>query len=341
MRRFIIACLILFGATSAFAASTFFLDRTGILWQATSESGGLVLTGTREGQQVVRTIVPFALGIAGANDSKIQVAADELTGKVAVVWQRNWAEQASEIMLAVWRDGDWERIEHLSRDITAYPRNPMIKLSQVATSVADPAAPDDPAKATLVQDSFLNVVWWEGTESSHGSYALLRLSAGAGDPDALIEKNLDDFTQIGLACDVPVPVAVLEHPVFADQTAGDNALLFFGSQRLCLLQLLRVSFAVETTPVVGSDGITVISMRRRQMPIFGLTKSFPMTRDISMEGTRVILGNNLNPVAYRVVGPAIQYVTYSDVGWSPARTLAVADGLTLDQAIPLVENLAR
>jgi hypothetical protein len=297
----------------------------------------------KDGAQVVRSVVPFPIALSGTTDTQIQVAADDLTGKVTVVWQRNWAAQASEIMMAVWQNGAWERIDHLSQDLAANPRNPVIKLTQVATSVPDPAAPDDPNKATLVQDSFLHVVWWEGTDTSHGTYALLRLTAGPGDADALIEKNLDEFTQIGLSCDAPVPAAVLEHPLFADQTADDHTLLLFGSQRLCLLQLLQVSFVLDPSPATTTTGggMTATTQRRRQMPIFGLTKVFPMTQELSMDGTRVILGSNLNPVAYRVVGPIIQYVTYSDQGWSPARTLAVANGLTLDQAIPLVENLAR
>jgi hypothetical protein len=66
-----------------------------------------------------------------------------------------------------------------------------------------------------------------------------------------------------------------------------------------------------------------------------------MNSDFSMEGTRVILGANLNPVAYRVTDGAVQYVTFSNQTWSPIHTLTVSNGLTMDQAIPLVENLAR
>ncbi|TAM49009.1 MAG: hypothetical protein EPN53_08805 [Acidobacteria bacterium] len=343
MRRFLTACVIVLGATAAFAANPFFLDRSGVLWTAASAPEGLVLTGTKDGVQVVRSVVPFPIALAGASDTQIQVAADDLTGKVTVVWQRNWAEQASEIMMAVWRGGNWERIDHLSQDLAAYPRNPVIELTQVATSVPDPASPDDPAKATLVQDSFLHVVWWEGTAQGHGTYALLRLTAEPGDRDALTEQDLDQYAMIGLGCDVPVPSAVLEHPLFAAKTANDRALLFFGSQRLCLFQLLQVRFTLDTTPTTTTDGggMTVIAQRRRHMPIFGLTKAFPMTQDFSMDNARVVLGSDLNPVAYRVNDGAIEYVTYGDQGWSPRRTLAVANGLTLDQAIPLIENLAR
>jgi len=341
MRRTILACLVLIGAAAAAAADPYFLDRNGVLWTASAAPEGLVLTGMKDGAQVVRSVVPFPIAIAGTTDTQIQVAADGLTGKVTVVWQRNWADQASEIMMAVWRSGSWERIDHLSQDLTAYPRNPVIQLTQVATAVPDLDHPDDPTKAILVQDSFLHVVWWEGTIQSHGTYALLRLTADPDDKDALIEQDLDSYATIGLACGAPVPPAVLEHPLFGAQNASDRALLFFGSQRLCLFQLLQISFAVQTTPVLGSDGITVVAMRRRQMPIFGLKKVFPMTQELSMDNARVVLGSDLNPVAYRVNNGTVEYVTYSDQGWSPLHTLAVANGLTLDQAIPLIENLAR
>ncbi len=344
MRRIILVCLALIGAAAAATADPYFLDRSGVLWTANAAPEGLVLTGEKDGVEVVRSVVPFPLSMPGTNDSQIQVAADDLTGKVSVVWQRNWTDQASEIMLAVWHDGDWERVKSLTPDLMANPRNPEIQITQFSASVPDPTAPDDPTNASLVQDSYLHAVWWEGSDSGHAMYALLRLTADTTDSDALTELNLDSLTLLGFGCANPAPPAVLEHPLFASQNTHDHALVFFGSQQLCQFQLIQVGFALDTPPAAataGGDGMTVTVQRRRSVPIFGIMRAFPMTRDISMEGTRVILGGNLSPVAYRVVGPAIQYVTYSDQGWSPLRTLAVAKGLTLDQAIPLVENLAR
>ncbi len=340
----ILACLALIVAAAAATADPYFLDRSGVLWTANAAPEGLVLTGVKDGVEVVRSVVPFPLSMPGTNDTQIQVAADDLTGKVAVVWQRNWTAQASEIMVAVWNDGSWERVASLDQNLMANPRNPKIQLTQFSASVPDPAAPDEASRATLVHDSYLNAVWWEGTDTGHATYALLRLTADATDGEALTEQNLDNLTLLGFGCANPAPPAVLEHPLFASQDTHDHALVFFGSQQLCQFQLVEVSFALDTPPATTTadgDGMTVAAQRRRSVPIFGLKKALPMIRDISMEGARVILGGNLNPVAYRVVGPTIQYVTYGDQGWSPARTLAVANGLTLDQAIPLVENLAR
>ncbi|MBZ5588375.1 MAG: hypothetical protein LAO05_07420 [Acidobacteriia bacterium] len=339
MRRMLLACLVILGATAAFAANPYFLDRNGVLWTATPDAQGLVLTGQQDGVQVMQSIVPFPLAIPGAIDTQIQVAADDLTGKVAVVWQRNWAPDTSEIILAVWSGTAWERIEHLSGELTANPRNPSIRLTAVATTVPDA---DDPTMATTLQDSFLHIAWWEGTEQSHGTYAVLQLTADQDDPSALTELNLDSFATIGLACGQPVPATVLEHPLFASADASNHAQLLFGSQSLCIFQVLEIHFALDASASAGSAGPPKIAQRRRHTPIFGVTAAFPLTQHMNMEGTRVILGTNLNPVAYRVVdGGTLQYVTFANGQWSPVRTLTVSTALTMDQAIPLVEDLAR
>ncbi|MGD1149268.1 MAG: hypothetical protein ABR961_15105 [Thermoanaerobaculaceae bacterium] len=340
MRRTFLACILIFGATAAFAANPYFLDQNGVLWTATPDPQGLILTGTQNGVQVVQSVVPFPLSMPGANDTQMQVAADGLTGKVTVVWQRNWTATASEIMLAVWSGGDWERVVALDQNLIANPRNPAVRLTTVATSVPDPNNPNDPTLATIVQDSFIHVAWWDGTSPGNGMYGLLRLTADPTDASALTIQDLDSYVTIGLACGVPVPATTLENPVFASADAADHAQLLFGSQRVCLLLVFEVHFIVDQSGSTGSSGSGDVVNRRRNTPIFGVIAAFPMTSNFSMEGTRVILGASLNPVAYQVTGSALQYITFSNNAWSPVRTLTVNSSLTMDQAIPLVENLA-
>lgn len=331
MRRFVLACLFALAAGAALAASPFYLDQNGVLWQGSSSPSGLLLSATKDGSELVHSVVPFPIGIAGSYDAQIQVAADDLTGKVAVVWQRNWAPGASEIMMAVWQGGDWLEVIHLSQDVQANPRNPAIRLTVITSTAPDPA---NPGQNITVSDSFLHVVWWEGTDQTYGEYGLLCLTADPGDPTAYTQQNLDSFVGIGIACGVPIPPQVLEHPLFASQGASDRAEVFFGSQRFCLFLLLEVRFTFD-------PGTPVIAQRRRSVPIFGIAAAFPMTTSLAMDGVRVVLGNNLSPVAYRVNGQTIEYVTYSNQAWSPLQVLPVSNTLTLDQAIPLVENLAR
>jgi hypothetical protein len=340
MRRLFVTLILLLTAATGWAVTPYYLDRTGVLWKAITTPQGLLLTGERDGQGVVSSVVPFGVGLNGTSDTDIQVAADDLTGKIAVVWQRNWSAQVSEIIVAVWKDGDWERIEHLTTDLASQPRFPLIQLAQVSSTVADPSHPDDAALAQTVRDSFLNVVWWEAGGNPHASIASLRLSTDPGVTEPVVRHNLDEFAALGLSCATDTPNSLLQHPLFASQLESDRVFVLFGSQHICVFQLLQVQFVYQAVTGDGA-GINVTAQRGRHIPIFGVKKVFPMIQDFSMEGTRVILGGNMNPIAYRVDGPTIQYLTCSDQGWSPARTLAVTNGLTLDQAIPLVENLAR
>jgi hypothetical protein len=334
MRRVLVLLLLAAAAPAALAASPYALDRTGVLWRAVATPAGLELSGERDGARVVQDLVPFPLTIAGSSDSEIQVVADELTGKVAVVWQRSWSESSSEILAAVWKDG-WEQLVTLAPDLAANPRSPLTRLSQVRTTV-EAATPDEQA---VVEDSFLQVIWWEGTEAAqHASYALLRLTAAPDSEDRLIQRNLDELLTVGIGCSSPVPVGVLEHPLFAAGGPRDDTRLFFGTQQACLFQLVEVGFQLEEP---NPEGFTVTAQRRRHVPVFGVRKVYPVPMGMDLAGARILLGRDLAPVAYRVGPEQVQYLVGSADGWSDPRTLAVSPDLTVDQAIALVENLAR
>jgi hypothetical protein len=338
MRRLLLCALSIFLAVGASAGTPHSLDRSGVLWTASSQPEGLVLTAQRDGAELVRTTVPFAVATEGAADKEISVAADELTGKVAVVWQRAWSQGVSEIMLGVWSSGAWERIVSLSPDLSSQARYPAVQLSRVRSTYPDPEAPNDATRAIAVEESFLHVVWWTGSGSSqHGSYGLLRLGAAADEADAITIRSLDELVWLGNGCAWPAPASVLERPLFASQPVGDRAYLFHGSRRACLFQLVEVGFTLEDVPA----GPIVTAQRKRHTPVFGVRKLFAVPSSMSLDGARFVVGTDLNPVAYRVVDGKIEFISSSGVRWTPKRSVPVDGELTLDQAVPLVENLAR
>lgn len=343
MRRlaFVLAALLI--AASAGAATPYFLDRDGALWKATAEHDGLLLIGTRGDEQIVNSLVPFPVGMPGTFDSEIQVAADDLTGRVAVVWQRNWSERITEIMVAIWGHGEWEQIIHLTDGLADHPRNPVIELTQASTTIPDAEYPEDLTRATVVSESFLHVLWWEGEdEEQHASYSFVRLTS----PEENEEQsrniyNLEKHVPLGLYCHSPAPPNVLEHPQFASQAAKDRPMLFFGSGRFCLFEAVEINFSLVGGEPTSSQAKTTVAGRRRHMPIFGVKQLYGVPSGMSLENARVMIGADLLPVAYRIDGDQLEYVFATQRGWSPKRTLVPQKGLTLDLAIPLVENLAR
>lgn len=341
MRRaaFVLLCLLL--APGLWAASPFALDQQGVLWKGTSTDDGLVLTGEHNGQTIVTSVVPYIVGINGSEDRDIQVAADDLTGKVVVTWQRHYAQGFSQIMLAVWKDGSWERVEALTSDFSLDSRFPVTRLSRNDSTYQQSVPGQDEPVPVVVRDSFLHLAWWEGSGATqHGSYALLRLTAAPEDTDGLIVRNLDSFIPVGTVCETEPPETAIQHPLFADNAGANRALLFFGSRQICLFHLMEVSFVLEPLQT-GELDPQLIVQRRRHVPVFGVRRDFKAIQEFDMEGARMLLGSNLQPVVYKVQGEQILFLTATQTGWSPRRTLPVRNGLTLDQAIPLVENLAR
>ncbi len=341
MRRAALVLMCLLLAPGVWATSPFALDQQGVLWKGTSADCGLVLTGEHNGQVIVTSVVPYVVGINGSEDRDIQVAADDLTGKIVVTWQRHYAEGFSQIMLAVWKDGSWERVDALTTDFSLDPRFPLTRLSRIETTYQETEPGQETPVPVVVHDSYLHLVWWEGSGATqHGSYALLRLTATPEDNDGLILRNLDSFIPAGTPCETEPPETVIQHPLFADNSGLDRSLVLFGSRQVCHFHLMEVSFVLS--PATGGElDPQLVVQRRRHVPVFGVRREFKAIEQIDMEGARLLLGANLQPVAYKVSGEQILFVTATPSGWSPLRTLPVRNGLTLDHAIPLVESLAR
>jgi hypothetical protein len=336
MRRLVLVPLLALVAAVANAAGPFYLSRGGTLWQARATQEGLVLSAEFEGRILASMVVPYEIGLSGSFDNNIQVVADDVSGKVAVVWQRNWSETASEILMAVWSAGKWESIVHLGSGLAVRPRNPNVTLTVSETSF--PALPG--AQSTVLRDTYLHVLWWEGNQQEQqGMYALLYLN-NSSSSKALEVHPLDSLLPVGMSCNALAPSEVLEHPLFTAQASSDHALAFFGSQRTCLFQLVEVTFVLE--PHQPAEQMSAQAAdRRRHVPVFGIKKVFEVPTALGLENARVLLSPDLSPVVYRVNGSVLEYMVGSSTGWSAKHTLTVRDGLTLDQAIPLIENLAR
>jgi hypothetical protein len=316
----------------AWAATPHGLGRDGTLWSATPSTNGLVLTGVRDGGEVARSVVPFPITLAGVADTNITLAVDDLTGKVVLVWQRNWSATASEVILAVWSDGAWETVQRLTQDLFDNARNPSIAITAPSSVVTAADGTID-----VVTDSFLNVVWWQG----HADYALLNLGMPAGDPAALTILRPDQYI-LGLGCVGPAPDSTLEHPMFAQSGDQSRAVVLFGSSQSCLFYLDEVSFTLDVSGQQDGGGEIVVGAQRgRHIPIFGIKRVFPLPTTMDLTDARVIVGADLNPVVYRVVSGTIEYAITESGAWTAARSLATSDTLSLEQAIPLVENLAR
>lgn len=335
-----LAVLLLAAAVPAFAVEPLALDRDGVLWRLEATPAGVALVGTKDGEEVARSLVPFGLGVAGQGDHHLQLVADATSGKVVVAWERRWSDLYRQIMLATWTHGSWERIAYLAEDAARSPRNPVLRLATATSTVPDP---QEPEKQLTLTETFALVLWWEGQGAEQqANLAVLRLQAGAEESDALHLHPLPTSPGIGLGCDQTLPPEALEHPVFASAPPGPVSHALVASPTTCLLFVHEIRFKLEEPPVPEDEGgLQVVGLRRRHTPIFGVRKVLPVTRQLAAEGTRAVLGSDLQPVLYRVTPEGIEYTVASQGGWTPKRMLKLEQGLTLDRALALVQELAR
>ncbi|MCS7182344.1 MAG: hypothetical protein NZ869_04460 [Thermoanaerobaculum sp.] len=335
------AALCLLANPIVWANTSLTLDRQGVLWQVSSTPYGLLLEGLREGEVVVRTVVPFPLGGNGVSDSHLQLAVDDLTGKVVVAWQRNWAATLSSVMLAVWNGESWERVAYLNEEINANPRNPVLRIARASTAL-EPS--QEASESERVCDSFAFLVWWEGRGASQRlRFAALDLKRSTSD-EGLQVYDLPTSPGLGMNCPQPLPADTVERPLFASEPPGPASRLLAASPNHCFLYVFEISLQLEPPeqgPGKAEGGLGVTAQRRRHTPIFGVRKVLPVTRELSAEGTRAVLGADLQPVLYRVLPEGVEYTVATEQGWSAKRLLKLENGLTLDRAIALVENLAR
>lgn len=341
MKRFVavLACWLLGAVVSA--GDPVALDRNGVLWRVSATPAGTLLVGTRDGAEVARSLVPFPLGIAGQVDRNFQLVADEITGKVVVLWQRQWAELFSDVVLAVWNGSGWERLIYLGQEPSLAARNPVVKLAVASSSYPDP---EDPQRSINVKETFALVLWWQGIgDQGQAKLAVLALGAFPEEEGSLRVMEMATDVGFGLNCTQPLPTELFEHPTFASEPPGPVAHLLVANPRTCLLFVHEVGFQLEppSPPSQGEGGLTVVGLRRRHTPIFGVRRILPPTRQLAAEGMKAVLGADLQPVLYRVTTEGVEYTLATASGWSAPRLLRLEEGLSLDQALALVTALAR
>lgn len=321
-----------------------FVDREGTLWTAFPSFEGLRLVGSRNGEEITSGLLPVLFAGSLRYDQEISVVADEVTGKVAVVWQREWSETTSAVRIAVWSEDQWENVITLSEEDGRNPRHPAVQLVRVSS--ATPADPDDPdpdppVDPVVIRDSFLQVVWWEdGDGFPRARMAVVRLTGDLTDPDSVSIHDLDALSAPGEPCAHGEAEGVMERPRFSTRVPGDRGLVFFGSERTCRLNLVEVTFPLDD-PGEGEDPPSEAE-RRRHRPVFGRRGGFEIPPDIRMAEARVLVDANHQPVIYRVLPDVVEFFIAGENGWSGRRTLALGEtGLEESKAVLLIEDLVR
>jgi len=309
------------------------LGKDGTLCRVERGADGLILTVRPSAGGGALTDVPQTADPAIRN---IQVGYATESGTVVLVWERDINSEQAIIQLATWREGTWFGPITIAGDDGIRTANPAMLLQHVLTE------PQTEGEERL-ETTFIHLAWWRDEDSEDGGWAMYAAiplgDDGTPRLDRMQEMALHQLIPYGIGCDLTATQRqALVHPAFTVDPETGAPLLFFVDVDDCLFEILQLAVQVEEG---DGDGDTFTSQRRRHVVVFGVRKDIALPPILDLTGAQFEVGHGMTVVGYWDTAEGINYIRMDDTGWSDTKTLQVGNGLTHEQAVELVRNLAR
>lgn len=304
--------------------------------QTPSESSGVAATnilqlsiqnGSAEPQ---RLIVPESLQAGFHSDAAL--AYDTASKTLFLVWSHMPNGMSSELLLASYRDGKWQRA--ISIDSQGYSNHLNLRLGitrRVSQLQKDGTYADAPAL-------ILHALWWES--NGHGQearYAMLPIEDGALSQDAVEIHSLEEFVakdETVNTVDENFNPEILRHPAIVSSPMQSSVDIVFGD---------------TDKKVIHRVTLQPIAQHRIHIPVgigggapgggkpLNLIAPASFTADWSGRITVIEHGDRL--IFANATDKALNYLTYSDGTWSDAKSITLSSKLTVETALAAVDKM--
>jgi hypothetical protein len=303
------------------------LARSGDLYRIHELGDELAVTATALDGTSQIYFVPQTAAVAAVN---LQIALDETTGTLVVLWQEGRGEDAR-LHLATYNNGTWFGPMLLAGSPSGSAANPSLLVHRPVTTVEN----DDVTER--VETTMIHLLWWQGLELDDGGQAMYGYltadDTGLPELDDFAPRPLRDFIPYGIACGAITDATDLAHPqLFLDPQTGDPHALAVDVPS-CLFQIIQLR-----PEVPDRDGY---EKRRRHTIVFGRHTMIAINPNLPMLGAKFATGHNLSVVMYWDHADRIDYADLEESGWSEMKSLTLSDTLTRERAIELIRRLAQ
>lgn len=330
-RLLLVVALVLFplAAQAQIDSRDVLLTQNGTLY--TIESQDRVDTeGTRltlivdNGSSKSQTIIPESVA-GGATNFNPALAYDADSDTLFVFWIRMPNAMSSELLLARYHNGQWQKA--VSIDNRAFTLRYNLGIS-VQRKVQQPQ-PD----GTIVDVPALIVhaVWWEQTGAGEQArYALV--ASDKSDLSTVEVHDLAEFAPDNHDLNIVDPTFnadILKHPAIIDNGTRDSIDVLYGDlktntfNRVTLKPIAQIRIHI---PIGHSDGGRIPA-----------PNSF--TGAWSGRVSAIGSGNDSRLLLYNTTDTAVRYIVFDKGTWSPVRTLPASDKLTPDAAVGLLSRM--
>jgi hypothetical protein len=317
----------LFGVAAVTGAGDMTLTRAGDLYGVGQTETGLVVTVTMSDGSSLELEVPQTTGI---DATSVDVAVDELTGSIFVLWQEG-AGADSTVVFANYTEDTWFGPMILAGGDGTAAMNPEMLVFRHSAEVEV----EGEELPRLYEDTFVHIAWWGfvGAPNDGSAYYSGVPLDEQGMPDFIDfePRAVSELLPFGINCSVGSEAPALLHPrLFVDPESG-NPHIFAADLGQCLFQIIELSYQPE---------VESMAKRRRRVVVLGRARMLTIRGDVNLATAKVGIGHNLSVVMYWDESEDVEYIRADDEGWSDMRSLSTGEDLSRDRAIELIRDLA-
>jgi hypothetical protein len=297
-------------------------NATDLPWLHTDSQRVLTLTIQKDGKSVLTT-VPATL--RGGWHVDPALAYDSQSGTLFVFWEaarNNFF--STELYVCSYVNGQWGPPTSLDSAEFAARQNFRIAITHSSTQInAD-------GTATQVPEINLHAVWWqENGAAEWARYAMITLEKGA--VTSIAVQDLATFGPASAgdpaAANADAARELLRHPSVVETRTHDSVDVLFGDMNAVALQRTNIRPTIQG---------------RLRVPTgrSGALLPAPIATVANSTVVNTIMGTD--SIAFYYDGKAantIEYVTFRNGAWSPARTLALNEKVSHDGAVIALQRL--
>jgi hypothetical protein len=328
-----LAALVMAAMAAVAAAGDMTLTRAGDLYRLASSDDGLVVTGTLADGTSLELTVPQT---AGTVTSALNLAVDPISDGLYMLWQEG-EDSSSVVNFASYTNQTWTGPTVIAGGGSAAAANPQLLLFRAVDEVEVEGEDGEPVTEE-VATTFLHMTWWTYT-ATVGDGAAVYLPApvdddtGLADLEAYSPSLLSDLLPYGIPdCGGIGDATGLAAPKLFSDPASGLPHLFASDFAECLFYVLRLDHDVTIDP---------ITERRRHTIILRDAGTYPVYDALPLATAGVEVGHGLSFVLYWDAEDAVEYKQFDPSGSSDVMSLPLGDNLSHEQAVALIQSLAR
>jgi hypothetical protein len=342
MKRLLVALAISLLSASAFAQVAdrdVLVTPEGTVYtveqQTPSDSSGVAAMNVlqlsiQNGSETQHLLVPESLTAGFHSDSAL--AYDAASKTLFILWTHMPSGMSSELLLASYRDGKWQRA--VAIDSQGYDNHLNLRLGitrRVSQLQKDGSYADAPAL-------ILHALWWDSSaRGEEARYAMLPIENGALSQASVEIHSLEEFASENETIntvDAKFNPEILRHPAIVSSPTQNSVDVIFGDTQKNTIHKVTLHPIAEhrihiPVGIGGNPGGGGKPLNVTAPASFTANWQGPIT--VIERGDRLIFAN--------ATDKALNYLTYSDGTWSEAKSIALSSKLTVETALAAVDKM--